>query len=335
MNPEALDRAMKLIEAITDDKTPRGLRVRMNEWFRSEASMDEKMQVMEDYMHRVLVPASKPDRMTRKMFRMFMRKYGIAMPAPVVRWQRVAMRAAAVLLPAVLVVGGYYLTDRFMTGPGAASPTVITASVDGGEEITLPDGSSVRMKGGTTLEYNGADFAENRRLEMDGEAFFTVAHDARHPFTVEGGDVAVTVLGTEFNMRAFDAEPHAEVVLATGSVEVSSGESSVVLKPSQKATIDRMGRTIELQDISGGELSRVRGMELVLDDVSLQEALRRTGEYFGVTMNVVADLPAAEGMIVKLEEEPTLDEALFMIQVINPVFDYRIDGDTVTITKRK
>ena len=46
-------------------------------------------------------------------------------------------------------------------------------------------------------------------------------------------------------------------------------------------------------------------------------------------------VPAAEGMIVKLEEEPTLDEALFMIQVINPVFDYRIDGDTVTITKRK
>ncbi len=331
MDPEVLDRALKLIEAMMDENTPRDLRVRMNEWFTSPASMNEKMQAMEDYMHDVLVPASKPDKMTRMMYRVFKQAYGIVTPKRVVQWQRVALRAAAVLLPIVLVVGGYFFLDRPSTG---TEPVVIAASVDETKEITLPDGSRVRMKGGTTLEYDEADFSRNRALELDGEAFFTVVHDPANPFTVKAGDVAVMVLGTEFNMRASDSESLAEVVLATGSVEVSSGANSVVLEPSQKATVDRMSHNIELHEISTEALSRIRGLELILEDVSLREALRRTGEYFGVAVHVAADVPAEEGMIVKLDEGSTLDEALFLIRAINPVFDYGIEGDTVTITKR-
>lgn len=106
-------------------------------------------------------------------------------------------------------------------------------------EVTLPDGSKVYLNKNSCIEYPETFAATKREVNLTGEGFFKVAHDAAHPFTVNGQYINVTVLGTEFNFNS-DENGANNVSLVEGSVKVSSvkGKESVVLVPGQKAEYD-------------------------------------------------------------------------------------------------
>ena len=88
--------------------------------------------------------------------------------------------------------------------------------------ITLPDGSKVILNAGTTITYPNAFVSKNREVEINGEAFFEVAHDAEHPFIVKANQINVEVLGTQFNVKAYEEDDWIEVSLSEGKVEVQS-----------------------------------------------------------------------------------------------------------------
>lgn len=88
--------------------------------------------------------------------------------------------------------------------------------------ITLPDGSKVILNAGTTITYPNAFVSKNREVEINGEAFFEVAHDAEHPFIVKANQINVEVLGTRFNVKAYEEDDWIEVSLSEGKVEVQS-----------------------------------------------------------------------------------------------------------------
>jgi ferric-dicitrate binding protein FerR (iron transport regulator) len=192
----------------------------------------------------------------------------------------------------------------------------------------------VRLKPGASIRYDEPGFAENRALEIDGEGFFSVVPDKLHPFTVTAGDLTVKVLGTEFNVKALSTENTAEVVLENGSVEVSSGEKCVTLKPLQRATVDRIHHTIAQDEMTEEEVQRLRGLNLSFEGVTLDEALRLTGDFFGVQMRVATDLPGVSGIVLSLDDNATLDDALFMLQAVTLAFDFQIEENSVTITKK-
>ena len=159
--------------------------------------------------------------------------------------RRRAWRVAVGLAVAVVVlVGGLWLWRQ---------PVTMTAPPGQQRTATLPDGSAVSLNSGTTLSYR-RDFrswpfldADRRAVDLDGEAFFEVTDGAR-PFVIETASAAVTVTGTQFNVRARpDAVSNApsggtEVTLVEGRVEVSSRaqpEQRVVLsEPGQASRVD-------------------------------------------------------------------------------------------------
>ncbi len=119
----------------------------------------------------------------------------------------------------------------------------LTATAPLGERlaVSLPDGSRVELNSGATLRYPRR-FGSTRAIDLEGEAFFDVAHDSR-PFLVETFDADVSVLGTTFNVRAWpnDPTPGTAVTLATGRVRIASRGAEalapVVLEPGQTATV--------------------------------------------------------------------------------------------------
>lgn len=127
----------------------------------------------------------------------------------------------------------------------------ITAPPASQQVATLPDGSTVELNSGTTLRYTrnfGAwpwAEADRRRVRLQGEAFFEVAHESR-PFTVETYDARVDVLGTQFNVRSrAEDDASTEVVLASGRVRLSlaaADSASVVLdRPGAAGRVDAVG----------------------------------------------------------------------------------------------
>lgn len=106
------------------------------------------------------------------------------------------------------------------------------------QEVLLADGSSIHLNANSSLRYPNEFKDANREVELTGEAFFDIAKDPTHPFIVHTPYEDVTVLGTSFNVRAYEHEPNSEVAVVTGKVEVNSGVTKTVLLPFEKAVVD-------------------------------------------------------------------------------------------------
>lgn len=139
------------------------------------------------------------------------------------------LMAAAACLAVLLAVGitWYRLPITITTAPGQSTA------------VTLPDGSTVRLTGNSTLQYAHRFGHTVRRVIFNGEAFFEVIK-AETPFVVETTTAEVKVLGTSFNIRALPGEPDAVVSVATGMVQVqakTAADEALVLQASEVARV--------------------------------------------------------------------------------------------------
>lgn len=112
--------------------------------------------------------------------------------------------------------------------------------------LQLSDGTFVHLNSGTTLKYPVKFIAgENRQVYLDGEAFFDVAKDKKHPFIVNADALNVRVLGTHFNVSNYPEDAATDVVLVEGSVgmyrsnEEFDAAKNTILKPGYKGSFNR------------------------------------------------------------------------------------------------
>lgn len=149
------------------------------------------------------------------------------------RW----MAAAAVVL--VLVCAGLYTMREYKAAQPEMKYLLAKASATTPRRVVLADGTRVWLNCGATLRYPEQFCDTLRKVALTGEGYFEVAKDHRKPFVVEGTTLDVRVLGTVFNFRNGSNGSRSEVSLLEGSVRVSadSADSSVVLRPGQKACL--------------------------------------------------------------------------------------------------
>ncbi|WP_316817773.1 FecR family protein [Pedobacter nyackensis] len=120
------------------------------------------------------------------------------------------------------------------------------------KQLQLADGTKVWLSPNSTLSYP-AKFDDNERLvTLDGEAFFEVTHDAKHPFIIKSGDVSTTVLGTSFNVAAYTKQHTINVTLVTGKVAVAlNGNNNTkrdTITANQRLIIDKTALSITKVD---------------------------------------------------------------------------------------
>ena len=107
-------------------------------------------------------------------------------------------------------------------------------------EANLPDGTKVWLNSGSSLKHPTRFTGDIRNVELDGEAYFEVAHNEKSPFVVHTSTLDVEVLGTKFNVEAYSARKIFETSLMEGRVKVKlphDEKNSVILAPNQKTTL--------------------------------------------------------------------------------------------------
>ncbi len=120
------------------------------------------------------------------------------------------------------------------------TPTIHTlfTPVGGQYQVKLPDGTRVWLNAATTLKYPSRFSTNERRVEVDGEAYFEVAKNEKQPFHVMLSDSSkITVLGTHFNVMAYNNEKAKEITLLEGSVSINTRNQTDKLEPGTQATI--------------------------------------------------------------------------------------------------
>lgn len=113
--------------------------------------------------------------------------------------------------------------------------------------VSLPDGTSVTLNHYSTLTYPERFKTDNREVELNGEAYFEVSKDKKHPFIVQTDAVDVRVLGTHFNVDAYRDSRDVRTTLLTGSVAVSNKSNSehMILKPNEIAIYNKVEKRKE------------------------------------------------------------------------------------------
>lgn len=170
--------------------------------------------------------------------------------------RRSAVRiAVAAVIAAVLLAGG--LTTVLLS-KRLAQPVTVVTQLGERSQVVLPDGTKVWLNSSSSVEYVAPFFSRQRRVKMEGEAYFEVEHDRRAPFVVSTNGLDIEVLGTRFNIRNDDNEHRVTTVLLEGAVKAyASGreQASVRLHPAQQLVFDTRTHAMRLTDCPSAERS--------------------------------------------------------------------------------
>jgi len=245
--------------------------------------------------------------------------------------------AAILIIPLLLSFLGYfYFQFKSSATPGSFAEIQCPMGVR--TKFQLPDGSTGYLNSGSSLKYP-VQFIGERKVELIGEAFFDVVHNAEIPFHVNTKNLDIKVLGTTFNVIANEDEQTEEIVLQTGKVDVSSksGDQMAVLKPNEQLTLDIEKQTVSKNKVEASQYTSWKEGKLVFRNENMQQVARRLSRWYNV--EVMVDDKQLENYTFHATffDEP-LDEVLKLISITTPISyneDKRISDSDGVFQKRK
>lgn len=162
------------------------------------------------------------------------------------------------------------------------------------QELTVPFGQSVQLamsdstrvwlNSGTKLRYPSSFTAHSRVVELDGEAFFEVASDKKHPFVIKTTNLNVEVTGTRFNVDAYTENDKTNVTLVEGEVAIQdkSGNTMVDLHPNMNAEFTKSTDKLKLKKVSVEFYTSWTTGTMVFQQESLAEIAKKLEKWYSV-----------------------------------------------------
>jgi transmembrane sensor len=185
---------------------------------------------------------------------------------------------------AVILIGGamLFLANLF----GNSIQSVQTASNEI-KEVKLPDGSIAWLNHDSKLEYEKDFDGEIRAITLNGEAFFEVVKNPSKPFVITSQHSVTTVLGTSFNLTAFDSVPEVTLTVATGRVSFVSTKTKaeVIVTANQSATISEAGEAKKPDETDANEMAW-KTKKLSFNDAPLADVFKSLEHYFNLKITV-------------------------------------------------
>jgi len=225
------------------------------------------------------------------------------------------------------------------TERGLAYNTLTTAR---GETyaITLSDGSKVWLNSESSVHYPVTFNGNTRDVQITGEAYFEVAHDASRPFIVDAKGTVTEVLGTHFNINTYGDEHPVITTLLEGKIKIVNGESSgvnssAILTPGQQATISSANKII-VKDHADTE-SAVAWMKGFFDfhNADIKNVMKQVSRWYNVDIQYAGSAVPAQAFEGNIDRNIALSELLSTLQQMGSGITYKVDGRTVKVISSK
>ncbi len=245
------------------------------------------------------------------------------------RVTKVYSKVAAILLLPLIIIGSLslgYLVKPSLKSDDHLVSSVIHAPLGSRVSFNLPDGTVGWLNSGSSLTYS-LPFNNHRNIILEGEAWFDVVHNDKSPFEIKAGNSKVKVVGTSFNVSAYQGSQYIEVVLLEGKVEFYQNTLSekVIMLPSQKLVL-RDG----MVDLSVTEPLKYKAWtegKLVFRGDDMAEVARRIERWYNVKV-ILADSYLERYSFRATFEDDSLDEVLRLLSLTSPI-GYKISSRTV------
>lgn len=253
-----------------------------------------------------------------------------------VRLASVIRRYAAVfLLP--LVVYTSWLTYRHFFTP----EEYFTLATNKGEQtsIILPDGSSVKLNVDTRITYGTFFGKKDRKLAINGEAFFEVAKDPVKPFVVQVQNMEVTALGTAFNVRGYDHDAVIQTSLFEGKVEVEVNHDNGQLErelliPGQSLIFSKETELTDKKNFCEAIVGAWIEQQLLFENTPFDEVVKNTERWFNVDIVYPAREFQHDYLTLRLKKGEPLERLLVIIDEMIGI-NYKIENNKITINRKE
>ncbi len=203
----------------------------------------------------------------------------------------------------------------------------ITTPRGGQYQMVLSDGSKVWLNAASSIRFPTTFAGKERQVEITGEAYFEVAHLANKPFIVSTGSTSVKVLGTHFNIKAYDDEPAAFITLLEGSVNVSKNLEAVILKPGQQASVGQgiqVAAAVDMEQVMAWK----NGAFVFGESMTVKEIMQQLSRWYDVEV-VYQNQPAGH-IGGSISRNVNITEVLSILELTGEVH-FEIQGKRVIV----
>ena len=307
--------SLKLLEQFWNDREH-------TETIRVEASLQKVLSRLDD------VPAEAPTLEVQTDRGVFRR-----VPAPAFRW------LAAAVVAGLLVLGGVLSYGLFRKNTSAPAVALVEKQNAKGVKstIALPDGSTIWLNADSKLSYPLAFNDKTREVYLRGEAFFDIQKNPGKPFIIHLANGTIRVLGTSFNVRAYDDEDQVETSVSTGKVAFipknppRDRPDTVFLKPDEKVSYRfRSGELVTQATRSSDDKAWIES-RLIFKAMNLEDIGRELERNFGKKVVFRSPAPRQYRLTGSFHNN-SLEEIMFYLSKTKD-FSYRITNDELLIAE--
>ena len=242
------------------------------------------------------------------------------------KWLRVA---AMFVLPVITAVGMYFYRSPDETVPGQ-----LVVAVERGQKanITLPDGSKVWLNSQSRLTYSTNFNVRQRELQLDGEAYFEVAHNPNKPFIVRSNDISVRALGTAFGVKAYNEDMLISSILMIGKVLVTTPDGEAILMPNERIIYDKTKHKKEQSTVANAtDFTGWIHNELRFEDESLGDIAKTIRRIYNVEVVFASEKLKSQRYTGTINNN-SLESVLNIISLTSPV-SFQINNQQVTLSE--
>lgn len=213
------------------------------------------------------------------------------MNSPYLPWKRSWKIAAAILLLLLPFAGGYWRGKESLKH--TFTDIILEAPLGSRTKTILPDGTAVWLNSGSKMKYSQGFGMNERRVTMEGEGYFEVAHNEKIPFIIHTHEVDLQVLGTKFNFCNYPDEQEAEVCLMEGKVRLQNQIKTMeplYLLPDEKMILNKRTGAMTKCSISTHNANTWINNELFFDEELLEDIAHKLSRNFNTQIEVADSL---------------------------------------------
>ena len=213
-------------------------------------------------------------------------------------------------------------------GTGVGYNTISTPK--GGQyQIVLADGSKVWLNAASSLRFPTSFPGKERNVELTGEGYFEIAKNASKPFHVKVSDMEVEVLGTHFNVNAYEDEAEIKTTLLEGAVKINTGNATGVLKPGQQAQVNKR-KDIKVVNADVDQAVAWKNGKFQFNDASIETIMKQVARWYDAEIVYEGKVPG--GFVADISRDVPVSKLLQILELTNRVH-FKIEGKKVTVMK--
>lgn len=219
--------------------------------------------------------------------------------------------------------------------PETVTYNTLTTPKGGKYRLMLADGTRVWLNAVSSIHFPTAFNESQRRVEVTGEAYFEVTHNPGKPFIVSVKGMEVEVLGTHFNINAYDDEDLTRTTLLQGRVKVNKGLNKVFLSPGQQAVTTSKQQTTDLRVINDVDVDDVMAWKegyFNFDHSNITRILREFSRWYDIEVQCEPGVGEQHKFFGIVSRNTSLTSALKVLKTGGPPnINYRIEGKKLMV----